>query len=261
MLKQENITCSTRLVVALARNHKSGGQKQKDKMKKIKYSEEYILKRRKWNEDCWKFIKKAEYLKATRHAKLGLKHFPDDTIASFNYYSVMADYALSKKTKAFKEMHKEAVLGMKKLFKKTSGRGISKIFKMIMKNEYYYQTKQFKKQFYLGVHSYKRSGDKYDMYSAGVGAANYALELANKHNKRMAFLWAKKAIESWEIYFEINKNYYNAYVHYALAFGILGEEKKMMKALKTSAKLCKKDLSYREFTETIEAVKAIPLFH
>ena len=227
-------------------------------MKKIKYSEEYILRRRKWYNECWQFINKAEYRNATNHAKLGLKLFPDDTIASFNYYSIMADYALSKQTKKFKDMHKEAVLGMKKLFKKTSGRGISKIFKMIMKNEYYYQTKQFKKQFYLGIHTYQRSSDKYDMYSAGVGAANYALEFAKKNNKRMAFLWAKKAIESWDVYFEINKKYYNAYVHYALAYGILGEEKKMMRALKTSARLCKKPLSYREFTEVLESVKSIP---
>ncbi len=74
---------------------------QRIKMKRIKYSEEYILKRRKLYEECWKFINNAEYLKATSHAKLGLKLFPDDTVVSFNYYSIMGDYALSKKTKAF----------------------------------------------------------------------------------------------------------------------------------------------------------------
>ena len=85
-------------------------------MKRIKYSEEYIQKRVKWYYECWDFIKKADYKKATKHAKLGLSMFPDDTVAAFNYYSIMADYALSKETKEFKNMHKEATLGMKKLF-------------------------------------------------------------------------------------------------------------------------------------------------
>ena len=149
-------------------------------MKRIKYSEEYIKKRRKWYFECWDFIKKAEYKNATKHAKLGLLLFPDDTIAAFNYYSIMADYALSKDTKEFKKMHREATLGMKSLFKKISGRGISRDFKNLMKNEYYYQTKQYKKQFYLGKNLYKRHDDKRDMYSAGVGAANLALELGQQ---------------------------------------------------------------------------------
>lgn len=228
------------------------------KMKRIKYSEDYLKKRFKWYRECWVFVEKAEYKNATKHAKLGITLFPDDTIAAFNYYSIMADYALSKKTKPFKKMHQMAVIGMKKLFKKTSGRGISRNFKRIMKNEYYFQTKQFKKQFYLGLHSYQRSKNKYHMYSAGVGAANYALGFAKKNQKSMALVWARKAIESWEVYFEVDKKYYNSYVHYALAFGILGEEKEMMKALKTSARLCKKTLNYREFQEIIEAVSEIP---
>lgn len=226
-------------------------------MKKIKYSEDYIKKRVKWYYECWDFIEKAEYKNATKHAKLGLKMFPDDTIAAFNYYSIMADYALSSQSKAFKKMHKEAVLGMKKLLGKTSGRGISRNYKKVMKNEYYYQTKQYKKQYYLGVNFYKRSGNKHDMYSAGVGAANFALEFARKNNKRMADLWAKKAVDSWEVYFEINKKYYNPYVHYALALGLLGRKKEMMKSLKTSSKLCKKPMTYKEFVETITWVGEI----
>lgn len=211
-----------------------------------------------WYDRVWDYIEQAEYKKATEHAKRGLKFFPDDTVASFQYFSVMADYALSKETKKFKQMHKTAVLGMKKLLKKTSGRGISFNYKKIMKNEFYYQTKQYQKQFYLGVNSYKRKGNKHDMYSAGVGAANYALELAKKNNKKMAFLWAKKSVESWEVYFEMNLKYYNPYVHYALALGILGEKKRMMDALKKSSKLCKKPMSYKEFAETIKVVNELP---
>jgi len=227
-------------------------------MKRIKYSEEYIERRFKWYKKCWFYIDQAEYKKATAHAKLGLTLFPDDTIVSFQYFSVMADYALLKETKEFRLMHKKAVLGMKKLLKKTSGRGISQWYKRVMKNEYFYQTKQYKKQFYLGANDYKRNGKKSAMYSAGVGAANYALEFAKKNNKKMAFLWARKSIDSWDVYFEVDKKYYNPYVHYALAWGILDEKKKMMDALKTSSKLSKKPMSYKEFAETIEVVSKLP---
>ena len=223
-------------------------------MKRIKYSEEYIQRRVKWYHECWAFIKKANYKKATAHAKLGFKLFPDDTIAQFTYYSIMADYALSEDSLKFNKMHKEATQGMKKLFKKTSGRGISIAFKKVMKNEYYFQTKQYKKQYYLGITGYQRSKDFHDMYSAGVGGAQHALVLARKKNYRMAKNWAQKSVDAWKIYLDNHKTYYNPYVHLALAYGILGKKKEMMSSLKTSSKLCKKPLSYREFQEVREWV-------
>jgi hypothetical protein len=252
-------------------------------MKRIKYSADYIKKRVSWWYECWAHIKAADYHKATTHAKLGFKLFPDDTIAEFTYYSIMADYALSSDTPKFIKMHKAATDGMKKLFKKTSGRGISKDFKITMKNEYYYQTKQYKKQYYLGANGYKRSKNYHElnamkafnvavgarrevsrtrtqqMYSAGVGSAYHALDYARKKNKRMAYLWAQKSVDAWEIYFKSEKKYYNPYVHYGLALGILGRKKEMMKALKTSSKLCKKPMSYREFSQTIEWVEALKI--
>ncbi len=223
-----------------------------------KYTEEYIQRRVKWYYECYDFIELAEYKKATAHAKKGLKLFPDDTVASFTYYSIMADYALSSKTKKFKDMHKDAVSGMKKLLGRTGGRGISLGFKKNMKNEYYYQTKQYKKQYELGISFFKRHGEKGSLYSSGVGGANYALGQAFKNKKNLAELWAKKAIHAWEIYFEYDKKYYNPYVHYALAWGVLGNKKKMMKALKDSAKRCGKPMSYKEFVEVIEWVEQIP---
>jgi hypothetical protein len=220
-----------------------------------KYTEEYIQRRVKWYHECYDFIELAEYKKATAHAKKGLKIFPDDTVASFTYYSIMADYALSNKSKKFQTMHKVALAGMKNLLSKTSGRGISKNFKKNMKNEYYYQTKQFKKQYELGMTYYKLTGEKHHLYSSGVGGANYALSLARQGEVKRAESWAEKSIIAWEIYFEYDKNYYNPYVHYALAWGVLGNRKKMMKALKDSSKRCGKPMSYNEFTEVLEWIE------
>lgn len=222
-----------------------------------KYSDEYIKRRSKWYYECWDHIDKANYKEATACAKKGLKLFPDDTIAAFNYYSIMADYALSNKSKKFQDMHKVAVAGMKKLFKKTSGRGISQNYKKIMKNEYFYQTKQFKKQYALGMTFYKRTGQKHHLYSSGVGGANHALTLAREGRTKLAHSWARKSIEAWEIYFEHDNKYYNPYVHYGLAWGVLGEKKKMMKALKDSSKRCGKPMSYKEFAEVIEWIEEL----
>lgn len=222
-----------------------------------KYTEEYIQRRVKWYYECYDFIALADYKNATAHAKKGLKLYPDDTVASFTYYSIMADYALSSKTKKFQEMHKDAIAGMKKLLKKTSGRGISTNFKNVMKNEYFYQTKQFKKQYELGIKNYKLTGDKHNLYSSGVGGANYALELARVGKTKQAESWARKSIVAWDIYFQYDKKYYNPYVHYGLAWGVLGEKKKMMKALKDSSKRCGKPMSYKEFSEVIEWIEEI----
>jgi len=52
----------------------------------------------------------------------------------------------------------------------------------------------------------------------------------------------------------VDKRYYNSYVHLALAYGILGERKKMMRALKTSSKRSGKDISYKEFQDVIDEV-------
>lgn len=210
-----------------------------------------------WYDECWDHVEKAEYQKATSCAKKGLKLFPGDTIAAFTYYSIMADYALSSKSKKFQAMHKVAVKGMKELLKRTGGRGISKNFKKVMKNEYFYQTKQFKKQYELGISYYKRTGEKFHLYSSGVGGANRALELARLGKIRHAESWAKKSIEAWDIYFQYDKKYYNPYVHYGLAWGILGDKKKMMKALKDSSKRSGKPMSYKEFTEVIDWIEEI----
>jgi hypothetical protein len=84
-------------------------------------------------------------------AMLGLKSFPNDRIATYTYYSILADYIVSNNSKKFKDMHKEAVAEMKKLLTKTSGQGMSRLVNFSLKNEFYFQTKQFKIQHLLGM--------------------------------------------------------------------------------------------------------------
>jgi hypothetical protein len=91
-------------------------------------------------------------------------------------------------------------------------------------------------------------------YFQGVGAANYAKQLLVKQETSLALEYAEKAIFAWAQYFSYFNTYYNAYVHYGLALGILGHEQDMMRALQRGADLIKTDLNFHEFKEIIEFI-------
>lgn len=224
---------------------------------KNKFTPEYLEKRKIWEEECSDLIRKAEYKSAMELAKCGVKLFPNDTIAKYNYYSILADYAGERDTKELKKLHKQAVLGMKGLFKKMSGQGIDSKTRHALKNEYYFQTKQYKKQYNLGIYYFEKYGEKRYLYSSGVGAANYALGFAKANKQKLASKWAMKSIDAWNTYFEFNMTYYNPYVHYAIAWGILGKRSKMMKSLKTSSKLSGQPMTYSEFSFVIRVISEI----
>lgn len=222
----------------------------------LKHSKDYLDRREKWEHECWRFIGKAEYKKATKHAERGLEHFPNDNVVKFRYFATLADYALSKDTKEFRRMHTRAVKGMDSILKRPKGMDSANLY--TLKNEFYFQTKQYKKQYQLGINAAKRMDARKPFYSAGVGAAHYALELAFKNRKKSSQNWALKSVSAWENYFRFDKKYYNPYVHLALAHGILGNHKKMMSALKKSSRLCLKPLDYEEFSWVQTSVSKIP---
>ena len=71
--------------------------------------------------------------------------------------------------------------------------------------------------------------------------------------------WAKKSVDAWEKYFEHRKDYYNPYVHYALALGFLGHIKEMEKSLRSAMKLSKKTEDFVEFKEVRDIIKLFNL--
>jgi hypothetical protein len=121
------------------------------------------------------------------------------------------------------------------------------------RNEYYYHSGQFRQQYELGLES-AAGGHQWGYYGQGVGAANYAYGHAAAGRRGYAALWARRAVSSWENFFKFKADYYNAYVHYALALGVLGRLAEMEAALKKSAALSGKPQSYREFAEVREKV-------
>ena len=95
-------------------------------------------------------------------------------------------------------------------------------------------------------------------YSQGVGASNYAYKLSREGHKNLSQVYAQKALVAWAQCFSYDNRYYNAYVHYALALGVLGYKEDMLNALQRGADLIHQDLSYPEFEKVIESVNQIP---
>lgn len=129
-------------------------------------------------------------------------------------------------------------------------------------NEYYFRFALYEDQYKLGIArvEYYWQSDEFasegyrGYYSQGVGAARYARVCLEQGDRSLAIDYAQKAIVAWAQYFTYRNNYYNSYVHYALALGILGYKDEMMRALARSASLIKKDMDYFEFKEVIDFV-------
>ena len=129
------------------------------------------------------------------------------------------------------------------------------------KNEYFYRFGKYKEQYENGlamIADYERTegllhqhGSR-GYYCQGVGAANYAKQLLIAGNKVEALDYAQKAVIAWAQHFSYKNSYYNSYVHYSLALGILGYRQEMFNALNRSAYLIQRSLDYHEFKEIID---------
>lgn len=75
--------------------------------------------------------------------------------------------------------------------------------------------------------------------------------------KAQAYEYGQKAIVAWAQYFSYKNDYYNAYVHYALALGILDYHEEMMRALHRSSIMIGKDLDYFEFKEITDFIEQV----
>lgn len=203
---------------------------------------------------AWKAILDGDYGKAVRIVAPFYKRYPADPRVIYYYASTLADYGESlqpKERKRLKELGCKLLRGLLRRM-----RGMSRALGYSARNEYYYHSAQYDKQYHLGVERVL-AGEKSGYYSQGVGAAWHAYAHAIKDRRRFAGIWAGRAISAWEKYFGFRPDYYNAYVHYALALGIMGRFSDMEAALAKSAKLSGKPRSYHEFTEVRRNISAI----
>ena len=131
----------------------------------------------------------------------------------------------------------------------------------VFKNEYFFRFALHKEQYENGkemVDHYYNNIDNFESrcigkgyYYQGVGAAHYAQQLLIDGQKELALEYAQRSLVAWAQHFSYKNDYYNSYVHYALALGILNYREEMLKALEHSARLINRDLTYHEFVEVI----------
>lgn len=105
-----------------------------------------------------------------------------------------------------------------------------------IRNEYYWFSKQPRKQYQLGVEYVKR-GDKYAYYSQGVGAVQVAKNYALQGKKALCLRWAQKSEKAWRQYFKVMPDWYNSYLFYGQALGLQGKIKEMREAFKKGSKI------------------------
>lgn len=209
---------------------------------------------KKARDGAWKAIMDADYKKAVSFLTPAYKRYPKDFRVINFYASTFADYGESQpeaKRRALKRRGCKLLFGLLRRL-----HGVSRELSYSTRNEYYYHSAQHDKQYRLGLESV-RAGSKWGYYSQGVGAAWHAYSHASKGCKYFAKLWAKRAVRAWENYFKFKADYYNAYVHYALALGILGRKVDMEAALKKSGRLSGKPDSYQEFRDIKKKVSRL----
>ena len=200
---------------------------------------------------AWQDIQAAEYRKAIDILRKVYRKYPKDSRVVSFYASTLADYGYSLPPARQEALRARACVLLRGLL--TRLRGVSPSLAYSTRNEYYYHSRRHDKQYYLGV-EIVRKGEKRAYYSQGVGAAWHAYPHAKAGRWHLARLWAGRAVRAWENLFKFSDKYYNSYVHYALALGILGRTGEMEAALGRSARLSGKPKSYREFTEVRDKI-------
>lgn len=218
-------------------------------------------------DEAFEQVKKGKYPAAIGMILKGLEKFPKDFGLQSDLASLLGDTSKITPSPLKERMLRRA----KELFDKLEKEAVNQPKEIYypFKNEYFFRFGLYKEQYELGIEraayywglaalnpsNYSYNGHGY--YSQGVGAARYARKLVEQGKKALAIEYAQKAIVSWAQYFSYEHDYYNAYVHYALALGILGHKEEMMRTLSRSAAMLKRDFDYFEFKEVIDFVNSL----
>lgn len=210
-------------------------------------------------------ITKAAYDNALEIVISSLDKYPNNFLLQTYLAMIIGDYAVQFEAPLKQRMLNKSKSIFKKLMHEVNAQPQGIIF--YFKNEYYFRFAQYKQQYengvarvnaYWGTKEWLARGFGYypqgvgGYYSQGVGASNYARELYQQGNKKIAQQFAQKALIAWAQCFSYDNTYYNAYVHYALTLGILGNKDAMLRALRRGADLIHQDLNHPEFKKVIQ---------
>jgi len=124
-------------------------------------------------------------------------------------------------------------------------------FRGDIRNEYYFFTGQFKKQYDLGTELIRKKV-KCGSFCQGVDASWFAYYFAQKGRHKQAQTWARKSVLAWNQFLKIRNNYYYPYVNLAFANGILKQFKQIEINLQKAQELSKQHRTYNEFEDVRE---------
>lgn len=208
-----------------------------------------------------KKVHKSNYEEAIEITLLGLEKFPNNFTLQSDLAALIGDCSEITPSPLKERMIQKSKTMFDRLLKEVDGQP-KKLF-YSFKNEYYFRFALYREQYELGI---MRVADYWGTdqwpsrgfggyYGQGVGAARYAQKLLQEGKRSLALEYAQKAVVAWAQYFSYKNDYYNAYVHYALALGILGYKEEMMRALQKSASMINRDMNYYEFKEVIDFIE------
>ncbi len=215
------------------------------------------------SEAAFKKVQEGNYGEAINITLSALKKFPKDFTLQSDLAALLGDCSEITPLPLKDRMIQKSKTMFDSLLKEADGQPKEAFYPF--KNEYYFRFALYREQYelglmrvadYWGTNEWTSLGFK-GYYSQGVGASNYARKLLEEGNHSLALDYAQKAIVAWAQYFSYKNDYYNSYVHYALALGILGYKEEMMRALERSASLINRDLSYHEFKEVKDFIEKI----
>lgn len=203
--------------------------------------------------DIFRSVKRGDYPGAMRKATAYRTRYPRDFAVLLEYAWVLGDYAARLKPGPRRQAKARSLRLMRALLRRCRHEHDRDLVSTL-RNEFYWQTKNRRAQYDLGTRDLER-GDNLGCYSQGVGAAWHAYELARRGLWARARAWAHLARTAWGRHARIRPDYYNQFVHRALAEGVLGDMKAMERSLSRGARKAPK--ARGEFDEVRGLVTAL----
>lgn len=148
-------------------------------------------------------------------------NYPNSRIAEWLDIVMTADRAeyTSRGAKRLNDI-RACVLRLKRLTRRM--KGLDRKLRSKILNEFYYFSRDFKKQIKLGNEDLKKK-DSGGLYSIGVGSTWYALQSFEKGELFHSLKLAETARDALAKYVKKNPRYSNTYFQLSLAFELLGQ--------------------------------------
>jgi hypothetical protein len=158
------------------------------------------------------------------------KRYPDEVLIVASHAALLGDYGMTLSADMEAKHQAEAVRILEPWTKKTYSDPIG-FDRLVVFNEYYFHSRQYKKQYELGKEFTSLKGD--GAFSTGVGGSMYALELLKNKQPIEAKEIALDAQKAWESRTDMTnpeqvKGLYSN-IFYVLAMAIAGDRERAKK--------------------------------